>query len=70
MKLFLPVLCMAFLLLLMACASASEPPTLQEKLDSAFGTDERREVLRLACLNTAEKITGFPPRVIHHRLRH
>lgn len=66
MKFFLSFLISAFLCLSVANASQS----LDEKLNDAFGTEERREVLRRACLNAVEKITGFPPRVINHRLVH
>lgn len=68
MKVSLPFLISA--LLISSVANASQPPSLDEKLNSAFGTEERREVLRKACLNAVEKITGLPPRVINHRLVH
>lgn len=41
----------------------------EERLERAFGPDERREVLHQACLAAVGQITGYPPRVIRHRLQ-
>jgi hypothetical protein len=57
------------LVLMISALPPATAQTLDERLDQAFGPDERRTVLRQACLDTVGKITGYPPRVIRHRLR-
>lgn len=48
-------LLLATTLLLSACAAQSNPPqTLNQKLSEATTKEERKETLRLACLNEAE----------------
>jgi hypothetical protein len=56
MKLMLPVVSTALLLSLVACVSPEPPLTLPQKLSAAGTTEEKKEMLRLACLNEAEHI--------------